>query len=293
MNNYCTNCGEKLKPYSEECKKCGTAILDIPKDYKHEHIKKSNFKKKLAFGFGIAVVIIFAFIVVRKLYIKIMSDKLMNEYAIPYLEETYGNYYSNLEFDMYGKCIVSGDCYTEPLIECDGNGCEVYTYLSRFKCMSFFYTFDVGDESREVTVFKKDGKYQVVGGRNVYGYLDDLSDDYYADYADDTKSKKFFIKDEKYESEFLSLNEWFYYIFMVQDKGELRIEHTQYNDFYLSLDYNSSIDNVVKVKGYNSNYEEIQELNLIKSESGNYYYFTDGLDFDVSYLKVFVGESYE
>ena len=35
------------------------------------------------------------------------------------------------------------------------------------------------------------------------------------------------------------------------------------------------------------------ELNLIKSESGNYYYFTDDLDFDVSYLKVFVGESYE
>ena len=80
---------------------------------------------------------------------------------------------------------------------------------------------------------------------------------------------------------------------MVQDKGELRIEHTQYNDFYLSLDYNSSIDNIVKVKGYNSNYEEIQKLNLIKSESGNYYYFTDGLDLDVSYLKVFVGESYE
>ena len=292
MNNYCTNCGEKLKPYSEECKKCGTAVLDIPKDYKHEHIKKSNFKKKLAFGFGIAVVVIFAFIVIRKIYIKIMSNKLTNEYAIPYLEETYGNYYSNLEFDMYGKCIVSGNCYTEPLIECDGNGCEAYTYLSRFKCMSFFYTFDVGEESREVTVFKKDGKYQVVGGRNIYGYLDDLSDNYDDEDDDDTKSKKFFIKDERYESEFLSLNDWFYYTFMIQDKGELFIEHTKYNDFYVRLN-SDSLYNGVTIKGYNHNYEEVQVLNLVKSQYGDDYHFKEDLNYDIKYLKVFVGENYE
>ena len=296
MNNYCTNCGEKLKPYSEKCYKCGTAVLDIPSDYKHEHIKKSNFKKKLAFTFGITIVVILTLLVARKLYVKVMSNKLMNEYAIPYLENIYGKYYSNLEFDMYGKCIISGDCYTEPLIKCDGNGCEVYSYLSRFKCMSFFYTFDVGEESREITVFKKDGKYQVVGGRNIYGYLDDLSDNYYDyDNYDDEEllHKSFFIKDDKYESDFIALGDNFNYNFMIHDKGELIVE---YDNRFGGLDlrlYSNSLYNIVTIKGYNSNYEEVGVLNLTKSEYGDDYSFEDDLSFDIEYLKVFVGEKYE
>lgn len=292
MNNYCTNCGEKLKPYTEECKKCGTAVLDIPKDYKHEHIKKSDFKKKLAFAFGIAVVIILAFLVARKIYIKVMSNKLMNEYVTPYLEEIYGKYYSNLEFDMYGKCIISGNCYTEPLIECDGNGCEVYSYLSRFKCMSFFYTFDVGEDSKEVTVFKKDGKYQIVGGRNIYGYDDEYSDNYYDWYDEDYLYKGFFIKDDKYESDFIPLNRESQYTFTIQDKGHLNVEYSLSGYFSAGL-YSDSLINSIQIKAYNENYEYVETIELSYFDFSDRYHYDGTLDGDIKYIKVFVGEKYE
>lgn len=292
MNNYCTNCGIKLKTYAVACKNCGTAIADVPLDCKHEHSKKTRVKKLILFSIlGIALVI-WTIWFTRKLYVSIMSKKLLNEYVVPFLNEEYGEYYSNLEFDMYGKCITSGNCYTEPLISCDGNGCEVYTYLSRFKCMSFFYKYEIGDEREIVTVFKKDGKYQIVRGRNIYGYDDKYSDSYLNYEYDEPISKSFFVKYSNFESDFISLDRDFSYTYIVQDRGNIRMNLYNRNDLSVYFEPNELAD-YIEVKGYNEFHEEIKTFEVQQSNYNSIYIKDNELDYRIKYLKVYIGEVYE
>lgn len=288
MNNYCTNCGEKLKAYTVLCKKCDTPVANVSCEYKHVPPKKRVVRKKILAVLFVIVSVIFAFFFTRKIYITVNSNKLMNSMVIPFLSEKYGSFYSELKFDMYGKCIVSGDCYTEPLISCDGNGCELYTYLSRFKCMSFFYTYKIGDNSHSVTVYKKDGKFQIVDGRNIYGYDDKFSESYINIEGTDRSIRNYYIKDNYFESDFLSVNNSFAYHYYYQDKTIINID----NDYGFSLSsYYESNSNFIVVKKYNSLYEEVGEVNIVfDDELIKRYHCNEEFESDVKYIKIFIGE---
>lgn len=292
MNNYCTNCGNKLKTYTVVCDKCNTPVADISYEYKHISLMKRFTKRRITIVLLIVISVIFTFFVARKFYISHMSKKLMNEMVIPFLEERYGSFYRDVEFDLFGKCIIDGNCYTEPLIECDGNGCEVYTYLNRFKCMSFYYKYKIGEEEFELSVFKEKGEYKVVNGRNIYGYDDVFSDNY--SNKDEYDYKSIFIKDSNYESDFLLRYDKLDYEFYIQDKGSLSL--SCHGDSGLSgsmVTYSDEL--LVKIDLYNELYEYVNTIVMKNSEyDEKYYHFNDnGINEYYMYYKVIVGENHE
>lgn len=297
MNNYCSNCGERLKPYDVICKECKRPILDIPLDYKHTPSKIKERNKKISLTLFIIIMLIIAFFVFRFIYIKTTSEILKKKYVIPFLEERYGKHYSNLKFDMYGKCIISGECYTEPLIECDGNGCELYEYLSRFKCMSFYYNYELLGNIETLSVYKMDGEYNISGGRNIYGYDDSYSDNYlkneeeYNEYIE----KDTFIKQVPYESDYLPLNKYFSNTFKVMDIEKITIS---YDYDYSSIEvYNQrgpqyEITSEITIKTFDQAYNEIKTYYIWTND------FRGAKDIIVDenlekYIKVYIGETYE
>lgn len=303
MNHYCTNCGEKLKAYDEICKKCNTPIVDIAIDYKHIPPKTIKRKKKIVLSVTAIITILITLLLLRTIYINIISKKLEKEYVIPFLEERYGKYYSNLKFDMYGKCIISGECYTEPLIECDGNECELYEYLSRFKCMSFYYNYEILGDTETLSVYKMNGEYNISGGRNIYGYDDIYSDDFLKDQVDYDNyiEKDTFIKQIPYESDYIPLTKHFSNTFKIMDKEKITIRY-YYNDYssknkYNSIDvYNQNIQaeiiSKITIKTFDYKYNEIKKYHIGLNDYSNFkdIILDENLE---KYIKVYIGETYE
>ena len=304
MNNYCTNCGNKLKTYDAVCNECKTPILNIPLNYKYTPPKTKKHNKKIISILFITTMIIFAFFLFRFIYIKTTSEILKKKYVIPFLEERYGKYYSNLKFDMYGKCVISGECYTEPFIECDGNGCELYEYLSRFKCMSFYYNYEVLGNIETLSVYKMDGEYNISGGRNIYGYDDIYSDNYLKDEEeyDEYIEKDTFIKQTPYESDYIPLNKFFSNTFKVMDMEKITIRY-YYNDNNSKNSYNSihvynqsgteaEIKSKITIKTFDQTYNEIKTYYMVLND---FNYFKDIiLDENLEkYIKIYIGDKYE
>lgn len=65
MNNYCTNCGNKLKENDIMCDKCKEAVVDLKKDY--------LMSKKTSISLSI-IIIIFVFVI----YALFLSFKYFN-----------------------------------------------------------------------------------------------------------------------------------------------------------------------------------------------------------------------
>lgn len=82
MNNYCTNCGEKLNKDIKKCQKCNTLVIDIYRSEK-ELKKKEEIKKAvrtIAMIFGVIAFLVL--IKITKIYI------LKQKFVIPYVENT-------------------------------------------------------------------------------------------------------------------------------------------------------------------------------------------------------------
>ena len=174
MNNYCTNCGKKLKRKELVCENCNVAIVNLPYDSNYVSPKTKKKRKKIQKYCLIIIGAVLVVALLMHLHTRITSKKLLKEYVQPYVEKNYGNY--NIEYESSGKCIIAGNCYSEPVIECDGNGCDLYEYLSRFECRSYFYNIYIGNDEKLITVFYRIGKYNVVEGRNIYGISDEYDE---------------------------------------------------------------------------------------------------------------------
>lgn len=156
MNNYCTNCGIELENKDLICSNCNTPIIDI---------SNKNFTNYL-------LIIIFVFFLIF-VFFKIISVAKFNykikfiskEYVEPYLNNYYDNY--TYEYESSGKCIISGDCYFDPVMGCDGGTCEPYEYLDETECTSYYFEAKTSNGYFTITVYYKDEKYEVVKGNKI------------------------------------------------------------------------------------------------------------------------------
>lgn len=173
MNNYCTNCGKKLNKGEFVCQHCNTPIIDLPYNYIYKSPKKKKLNKILIATMSILLSLIIIIVLEYILKINILKKKYVEKYVL----EAYPNQKYSIKYSQSGKCIVSGNCYKNWGSGCDQNYCEEYNYLSRFTCRSYYYNVKIGSKDHIITVFRKNGKYSVVEGRNIYSIKQDSDEE--------------------------------------------------------------------------------------------------------------------
>ena len=169
MNNYCTNCGKKLKSNELVCENCNIPIIDLPCNYVYISPKKKKIIRNILIVLGLIILGIVIFCFARQLSYKIKINALQKKYVNPYLIENYGNLNYSIKYDTSGKCIISGNCYFDPVMGCDGGVCQVYKYLDENECRAYYYSVESDTQKFIVTVVNKDNQFYAVEGRNIYG----------------------------------------------------------------------------------------------------------------------------
>ena len=168
MNNYCTNCGERLDKKDLVCKNCNTPITKLPYNYQFIDNEKKEKRKKVFFVLGILllcfITVYFVFFASRRIYYLFLQKK----YVDTYLNEKYADQDYNVKFDYSGECIISGDCYFDPVMGCDGGACIQYKYYSG-DCVAYYYKVEINDKKEYITVVNKENQMYVVEGKNMYG----------------------------------------------------------------------------------------------------------------------------
>ena len=186
MNNYCTNCGNRLKKRDLVCSECNTPIIDLPEGYEFKGISEKSANKKTRNIVIFCSLFVLVLFLIYFVFVNVKSGVYLDKYVKPFLKENYGDLDYLIEYDGSGKCIVSGNCYFDPVRGCDGGACEEYEYLNEFGCFSYYYIVETADEKFVVTVVDYDKKVSVVKGRSIYGAeeeedvkksVDDTSDD--------------------------------------------------------------------------------------------------------------------
>ena len=187
MNNYCTNCGNQLKKRDLVCSECNTPIIDLPEGYEFKGISEKSANKKTRNIIIFCSLFVLVLFLIYFVFVNVKSGVYLDKYVKPFLKENYGDLDYSIEYDGSGKCIVSGNCYFDPVRGCDGGACEEYEYLNEFGCFSYYYIVETADENFVVTVVDYDKKVSVVKGRSIYGSeeeeeevkesVDDTSDD--------------------------------------------------------------------------------------------------------------------
>ena len=94
---------------------------------------------------------------------------MKKEYVIPYINKNYKANSFDVEFNKKSDCIISGECYYDPAMGCDGGVCEQYEYVEVGKCESYHYNVKFADETIDITVVKRDGQTTTVEGPYIYG----------------------------------------------------------------------------------------------------------------------------
>ena len=163
--------------------------------------------------------------------------------------------------------------------------------------MSFYYNYKIMDEYKTVSVYKKDGKYHVVGGRNIYGYDDEYSDKYLENIEDDYfNEKRIFIKTIPYESEYHSLNERLGFTFEIQNLNKIYFVNnydTNYdqNHFTISVYNNEDLKVNIMIKTYDTFKNEINSYNV---ELDEFHSFTRKINkLQEKYIKIYIVDNYE
>lgn len=168
MNNYCTNCGEKIEKNELVCKKCNTPIIDLSEYY------ENNLKNKQSKKIYIIVIILVIFIIVVYfvfLGIKLFKPKsLEKKYIKPYVEGKYhlSEYTTNLEY--FGECLYDY-CHDEEINCGCGTACCNDLYIKK-GCKSYIYKIVSDDKEFFVTVFYYKNKYHVIDGKEVKDYIE-------------------------------------------------------------------------------------------------------------------------
>lgn len=169
MNNYCTNCGNKLNKNDLVCQNCNTPIIDLPYNYIYKSPQKKRINKIIIISLSILVSLIILIILGYILKINVLKTKYVEKYIL----DNYPNQKYTIKYNSSGKCIVSGNCYYNWGSGCDQNSCDEYKYLNRFKCRSYYYNVKIDKKNFIITVFRKGLKYSVVEGKNIYGIKED------------------------------------------------------------------------------------------------------------------------
>ncbi len=165
MNNYCTNCGNKLLKDDFVCNKCNTPVVDIPYNYKTPAEKEKN--RVIRNCFLIIFIFVLGFFLVKEGMYQIFIYKLKKEYVVPYIKKMPNVFEYEIKYDSSGQCIKSGNCKADPVMGCDGGMCEEYKYEN--DCKSYYFNVEIDGIDHIITVVEKNNQYYAVEGKNIYG----------------------------------------------------------------------------------------------------------------------------
>lgn len=167
MNNYCTNCGQKLKKNELVCSNCNTPIVEIP--YNYEYISPTRKKVQIIILILIGGLVLgfMGYNLAKSIVQKVRINKLQKNYVEPYLKEKFPDKDYDIKYDSSGRCITSGDCAFDPVRGCDGGSCNEYTYLDN--CISYYYSVTIDGKIYTITLSNKDNIYLINEGKNIYG----------------------------------------------------------------------------------------------------------------------------
>ena len=168
MNNYCTNCGNKLNKKDIKCDNCGTAVIDL--SYLKRKKNKKN-TKTIAIVFGIIVlVILFYFFVYPYLLMPLLKIQIKNKYDA-----------SNIKIDSHSSCY-----------RCDGS-CDGSCFSHKLILNCFEY-----DVSYEVNGVKKNSTFEIHNWKTDKLYDNSDYDDY--DYLEtDSENNYYDNNNDNYE----------------------------------------------------------------------------------------------
>ena len=162
MQKFCGKCGNKLNEDDKVCSKCNTPTHG-------NEPKKMDIAVKILIIFGVVVlsiIVLLATILIRN---QLKIHKMQKDYVEPLLKQNYGDKEFEIKYSSSGRCIISGDCYFDPVMGCDGGSCVEYKYLDDDNCKSYYYYVKDENDSFYVTVVNNNGKLSVVEGKNIYG----------------------------------------------------------------------------------------------------------------------------
>lgn len=137
------------------CGNCNTPVVNIPVDY-----QASSSNKKI-------IIIVVIFIICNFLFTRINAIYLEKKYVEPYVQENFNDRDISINYDSSGKCVLSGNCFFDPVAGLDGGSCEEYSFLA--DCKAYYYKVESSDSEVYVTVYFTDGEYSVVQGKNISG----------------------------------------------------------------------------------------------------------------------------
>ena len=168
MNNYCTNCGKKLEKGELECLNCNTLVVDLPCDYVYVTPEKRKRNKIILYVFIGLLTVILLVIGIQYLIFRIKLGKYEKEYIKPYITQKYGSSYKKIKYVDKTDCIVSGDCYFDPVMGCDGGACVQYKYVELGTCVSYHFTVSNGDSEKNINVSVRGDEVRVAEGVYIY-----------------------------------------------------------------------------------------------------------------------------
>ncbi len=186
MNNYCTNCGKKLEKDDLACKACNTPIIDLPYNYDYKSPEKKETTRKILTILGICILCVIVFFIAKDVINRIKISKMQKEYIEPYLKENYSNLNYSIKYNSSGKCIISGNCYFDPVMGCDGGACQEYKYLDDNNCKSYYYSIKSDTKEFLLTVVNRNNHFFVVEGKNIYGMDKENDEDIISSDSKDT-----------------------------------------------------------------------------------------------------------
>ena len=219
MNNYCTNCGKELEKNDLVCKNCNTPIIDLPYNYDYKSPEAKERTRKILTILGICIMCMIVFFFAKGVINKIKISKLQKAYIEPFLKENYSNLNYSIKYNSSGKCIISGNCYFDPVKGCDGGVCQEYRYLDEKDCKSYYYSIKSNTKEFILTVVNRNNQFFVVEGKNIYGKDKEIYKDitnnntkdtvnnetnYNSDYEE--VSSKIIIDEYPYESNYYHFN---------------------------------------------------------------------------------------
>lgn len=137
MNNYCTNCGEKLETNAVKCNQCNTYVVDL----------KVINKKKIFCTIGIIIIIlilgIITTIICYNLYYKNLGKSLYEKY----LKADY----KDAQYVKYGSCRVCED-------SCEGSCLQYATIIG---CFRYYYKSDTNIKNPDIVIFYNKGDVSI------------------------------------------------------------------------------------------------------------------------------------
>ena len=176
MNNYCTNCGKKLKRIDIKCSECGTAVIDV-KYLKGKKNKNDLKVYAIAFG-GVVFMILSYFFLYPFLLRPLVKLELKNKYDA-----------KNIKINSQSTCYrCTGGC--------DGS-CIGHKLI--FNCFEYEVSYEKNNRRRDAKIEIHNWKTDIMYD---YDYMDYGNENYNDEYYNNYDYNENNVNDEYYNNNY-------------------------------------------------------------------------------------------